>query len=298
MTDRPCGRPAPNARKLQSPPIHGALNHRFGLALASAMRTSSPFPSTQPESFWTELWDFCAVKAETRGDRVLIDGDKMPGGRFFPDARLNYAENLLVKNDDTPALIFRGEDKVQPAHELARAQRRRRPNAARLDGSRHQGGRPGLRRGAQHAGNHCGLPRGGLARRHLVVLFARFRRARHSRPLRPDRAQAACSPAMAITMPARPSRLADKIAKVLHELPSVEHTVVIDYTGEAAARWPRRCPTAKTLDEFHGSAQATAPITFAPAALRSSALYSLFVGHHRHSQMHRPPRRRNSAEAS
>jgi hypothetical protein len=37
----------------------------------------------------------------------------MPGAKFFPDARLNYAENLLVKSDDTPALIFRGEDKVK-----------------------------------------------------------------------------------------------------------------------------------------------------------------------------------------
>ena len=37
----------------------------------------------------------------------------MWNAKFFPDARLNYAENMLVKNDDTPALIFRGEDKVR-----------------------------------------------------------------------------------------------------------------------------------------------------------------------------------------
>jgi acetoacetyl-CoA synthetase len=36
----------------------------------------------------------------------------MPGARFFPDARLNYAANLLRKQDDTDALVFRGEDKV------------------------------------------------------------------------------------------------------------------------------------------------------------------------------------------
>ena len=66
-----------------------------------------------PEEFWSELWDFCGVKAQARGSRVLVDGDKMPGGRFFPDAKLNYAENLLKRNDNEPALIFWGEDKVK-----------------------------------------------------------------------------------------------------------------------------------------------------------------------------------------
>jgi acetoacetyl-CoA synthetase len=36
----------------------------------------------------------------------------MPGARFFPDARLNFAENLLNKSGDGDALVFRGEDKV------------------------------------------------------------------------------------------------------------------------------------------------------------------------------------------
>ncbi|HTN95609.1 MAG TPA: acetyl-coenzyme A synthetase N-terminal domain-containing protein, partial [Nordella sp.] len=71
------------------------------------------FSVRQPEKFWSALWDFAKVKASMRGEHALIDGTKMPGARFFPDARLNYAENLLVKSDDTPALIFRGEDKVR-----------------------------------------------------------------------------------------------------------------------------------------------------------------------------------------
>ena len=36
----------------------------------------------------------------------------MPGARFFPDARLNFAENLLRRNDDGDAIVFRGEDKA------------------------------------------------------------------------------------------------------------------------------------------------------------------------------------------
>jgi acetoacetyl-CoA synthetase len=65
------------------------------------------------EKFWLSFWDFCGVIAETRGERVLIDGDKMPGARFFPDAKLNFAENLLRRRDDSDALVFRGEDRVR-----------------------------------------------------------------------------------------------------------------------------------------------------------------------------------------
>jgi acetoacetyl-CoA synthetase len=66
----------------------------------------------EPEQFWTSLWSFVGVSCTERGARVLQDGDRMPGARWFPDARLNFAENLLRRRDDTPALIFRGEDRV------------------------------------------------------------------------------------------------------------------------------------------------------------------------------------------
>ena len=38
----------------------------------------------EPEAFWTQLWDFCGVKAEARGERVIVDRTKMPGASFFP----------------------------------------------------------------------------------------------------------------------------------------------------------------------------------------------------------------------
>ncbi len=60
----------------------------------------------KPEPFWLSVWDFCGVIAEARGERVLVDGDKMPGARFFPDARLNFAENCLRRRDETPAIVF------------------------------------------------------------------------------------------------------------------------------------------------------------------------------------------------
>ena len=65
------------------------------------------------EAFWREVWSFCGVIAETQGARGLTDGDRMPGARFFPDARLNFAENLLRRRDAGPAMIFWGEDKAR-----------------------------------------------------------------------------------------------------------------------------------------------------------------------------------------
>ncbi len=67
----------------------------------------------QREKFWTSLWDFGRVRAATRGERASLDRDKMPGARFFPDARLNFAENLMRRDDDSDAIVFRGEDKVR-----------------------------------------------------------------------------------------------------------------------------------------------------------------------------------------
>jgi acetoacetyl-CoA synthetase len=65
-----------------------------------------------PEQFWQSVWAFCGVIAETPGGHVLVDGDRMPGAHWFPDARLNFAQNLLRRRDDGIALIFRGEDRV------------------------------------------------------------------------------------------------------------------------------------------------------------------------------------------
>ena len=62
--------------------------------------------------FWSTLWDYAEIVAETRGETALADGDRMPGARFFPDARLNFAENLLKRRDDSEAIVFRGETKA------------------------------------------------------------------------------------------------------------------------------------------------------------------------------------------
>ena len=37
-----------------------------------------------PEQFWSEVWDWCGVVASKKGSTVLVDGDQMPGAKWFP----------------------------------------------------------------------------------------------------------------------------------------------------------------------------------------------------------------------
>jgi len=81
----------------------------------------------EPERFWSAVWTFCGVIAAHRGDVVIEHGDRMPGARWFPQARLNFAANLLRRDDREPAIIFWGEDRVSSSitfaelhHEVSR----------------------------------------------------------------------------------------------------------------------------------------------------------------------------------
>ena len=66
-------------------------------------------------AFWSAIWDYGEVIGDRGDGPVLVDGDRMPGAKWFPGARLNFAENLLRRRDDAPAILFRGEDRVRYA---------------------------------------------------------------------------------------------------------------------------------------------------------------------------------------
>jgi len=61
-----------------------------------------------PEEFWRAVWDFAGVVGE-RGDVAVRNLDRMPGARWFPDARVNFAENLLQRADAATAIVYRDE---------------------------------------------------------------------------------------------------------------------------------------------------------------------------------------------
>lgn len=69
------------------------LERERGLALAdyAALRLWSV---TEIESFWGAIWDYFEVQSDAPPAQVL-DRRVMPGAKWFPGARVNYAEHLL-----------------------------------------------------------------------------------------------------------------------------------------------------------------------------------------------------------
>ena len=112
-TDRPLWRPSP--QRIAAANLTAFMRYvgeRYGVR-ARDYPTLYRGSVEDPERFWDAVWGFCNVIAATQGDVILADGHKMPGARWFPDARLNFAENLLRRRDRATALVFRGEDRVK-----------------------------------------------------------------------------------------------------------------------------------------------------------------------------------------
>ena len=66
----------------------------------------------QKETCWSEIWDFCEIIGD-KGKRILIDGEDIEKAQWFPDATLNFAENLLRTKNDEIAIYFRAEDQAE-----------------------------------------------------------------------------------------------------------------------------------------------------------------------------------------
>ena len=111
MNDKPLWTPsAERVAGTQVMDFMRQVNQRHGTSLKSYKELHA-WSVAYPDLFWDQIWDYCGVIGQ-KGGRLLIDGDKMPGAKFFPDAQLNFAENLLRKKGAGDALVFRGEDKV------------------------------------------------------------------------------------------------------------------------------------------------------------------------------------------
>jgi len=102
----------PSAERIDSAPIEHFriyVNQRFNLDLANYPQLHA-WSVSKSADFWSALWDFNGVVCQTKGERVLDNPSAMPGASWFPDAKLNYAANLLRRKDDTLAIEFRSEN--------------------------------------------------------------------------------------------------------------------------------------------------------------------------------------------
>jgi acetoacetyl-CoA synthetase len=69
------------------------------------------------DGFWASIWDFFDVRAHEPYRQVRI-GETMPDVRWFPGARLNYAEHLLGDEDDTDRVAIYAHSQTREPLEL------------------------------------------------------------------------------------------------------------------------------------------------------------------------------------
>ncbi|WMF04591.1 acetoacetate--CoA ligase [Micromonospora robiginosa] len=89
---------------------------------------------TDLDAFWRSIWDYFQVVAHTPPTATLADRT-MPGARWFPDATLNYAENVLRApglGDDDPAVVAHGQTRAPETLTVAELRDRVRRVAAGL----------------------------------------------------------------------------------------------------------------------------------------------------------------------
>ncbi|MEQ8516540.1 MAG: AMP-binding protein, partial [Chromatocurvus sp.] len=135
----------PGAERIANAPIT-AFMHRiereYGIALDNDYHALHRWSVDQPEAFWQAVWDFTGVEAFTKSDTVVDNPDALPGARWFPQATLNFAANLLRFRGEQTALVSlleNGERRTLSRDELYR-------EVARVaDGLRAAGVQPGDR---------------------------------------------------------------------------------------------------------------------------------------------------------
>ena len=75
-----------------------------GVELAPGYESLWRWSVANQAEFWSTIWEVCGVVGDP--GTVVVEGlDRMPGCRYFPEARLNFAENLLRRRDQGPAVI-------------------------------------------------------------------------------------------------------------------------------------------------------------------------------------------------
>ena len=167
----------------------------------------------------------------------------MPGARWFPHARLNFAENLLQRHDDGTAIIFWGEDKVRSRVTFAELQQEVSRLAQALRAS-------GVKAGDRVAGYMPNLPGTVIAMLAAASVGAVW---------------SSCSPDFGVPgvldrfgqiapkilfcadgyfYNGKTIDVIDRVAEISRHLPSVEKVIVVPYTR----RFPRVSALPRAID--------------------------------------------------
>jgi len=97
----------PDAQRIEQSPIR-AFAQSVGCwdgDAESSYRTLYQQSIEEPASFWRALWDFCDIRHSRSPTETMRRGEQFYDTRWFPDAQLNFAENLLRRRDNKPAIV-------------------------------------------------------------------------------------------------------------------------------------------------------------------------------------------------
>ena len=85
------------------------VNQRYSQSIKTEYQEIWNWSVNNIESFWSLIWDFSEIKG-SKGTKISENLGLMPGAKFFPEAKLNYAENLLRSPDNALAIEEFRED--------------------------------------------------------------------------------------------------------------------------------------------------------------------------------------------
>ncbi len=257
---------APSPERVAAAPMtafRAAAAERAGRPLADYDALHAWSVEDRP-AFWDLVWDFCGVVGE-KGERRLVDGHAMPGARFFPDARLNFTDNLLRKRGDGDALVFWGEDRVKRRmswDELAAL-------VSRLEQAfRAEGVRPGDRIAAMMPN----LPEtiaGMLAAAAIGAVWSSCSPDFGPRGVLDRFGQIEPSVFMACDgyyYAGKVIDIAPKLAEIVPALPTLRRTIIVPYIGTAeatAASLPHAVTLEAAIAPYVAGPVETAPLPFA-----------------------------------
>lgn len=231
---KPLWQPAPE--EIAATVIHrfcGALSRKSGQPLAGSDDLHR-LSVREPERFWTEFWTFAGIIGDPGAAPYLVDGDRIERARFFPDASLNYAENLLTRTDQSTAIVFRGEDKVSASWSWQRL-------SSAVAGFQERYRAAGVGAGDRVAAILPNLPESIAAFLGAASIGAVW---------------SSCSPDFGVEgvldrfgqidptvlvvvdgyyYSGKTIRLADKLIEIVARLPTLKAVIVVPYIGEAAA---------------------------------------------------------------
>lgn len=183
-------------------------------------------------AFWTEIWVYCGIKSSKKSTQVIDDKTKMPGAKWFEGARLNFAENLLSRKDDHKALIFWGETSVRRELTYAELYEQVRRVTAAMK-------KLGVVKGDRIAAFMPNMPEtiiGMLAASSIGAIWSSTSPDFGIKGVLDRFSQIKPKLIFAADGYFYKSKVFDsqqKLKDILHDLPSVEKTIMVNYTGTA-----------------------------------------------------------------